>query len=107
MIDVLSKSPERALGLFCCSLRGRFPFFTRGIGATRKVYSIPKLLMHPFARMIEYADQPAPVLRAQTLGDGGNFLFCGLHCGCVMQIHPRVVTAHVIDVERRDVPERP
>src|SRR2546430_1556467 len=96
MVDILSESLERPLGLLSRALRRRLPLLARRIGAPRKVHPIPELAMHPLARMIEDADQPA-ALAAQPVGDFGNLLLCRLHGSGVVQVHARPIRAHVID----------
>jgi len=106
MIDVLAEALKRAFGFFRGPLRWLLPFFPRRVGSARKIDAIPKLFMDPFARMVEDADQSAAIFGAQTVGDGRDFLFGWLDCGRIVQLHPRVISAHVKDVQRARKPKR-
>ena len=106
MINVFAKSSKRSLRLFRGTLRRRFPFFAGRIAAAREIHPIPEFAMHPFARMIENADQSAPVLLGQPFGNLRDFLLRRFNGGRIVQLHPRVVCAQVIHVECAGVPKR-
>ena len=105
VIDVLSEALESRFRFGGGTLWRRFPFFTWRIASVREINAIPKLTVHPFARMIENADQ-STAFGAQPLGYL-RYLRLGRFEGRrIVQVHARVVGAHVKYVKSASVPER-
>ena len=93
MIDILREARERRFGLFRGKLRRGLPLLARRVPPVREIHAVPKLLVHPFARMIENADQPAAVIVSEARGDGRDLGLGVLDDGGIVQLHARV---HVV-----------
>src|SRR5262249_52742568 len=98
MIDIFCEAPKRCFRFCSRALRRWFPLLARRIRTTTEVNSIPKLLVHPFTRMVKDADEAAAVLGAKSLRDRRELLLCRFHRGGIMQLHSCIVLLHVIHV---------
>src|SRR5262245_8083667 len=68
VIDVFTETPKRAFGFFSRALRGWLPFLARRVCAPPEINAVPKLFVHPLARVIKNADQSA-AFRAEPIGN--------------------------------------
>ena len=61
--------------------------------------------MHPFTGMIKNADQPAAILAAKPFRNRRDFFLRRFLSRRIMQVHPRIISAHVINIQRARVPK--